>query len=105
MDGEDVVQEALIEAYRKLDRPCEMPPMAFLDPRAFLGTNPQLTLTFETSHPIGMAGRSNMTPRVCCSRCTEVSHGTFERYGLKRAEAVLVCGEVFANRFLDVGAT
>ena len=54
---------------------------------------------------IGMAGRSNMTPRVCCSRCTEVSHGTFERCGHKRAEAVLMCGEVFANRFLDVGAT
>jgi hypothetical protein len=41
MDGEDVVQEALIEAYRKLDRPCKMPPMAFLDPSAFIATNPE----------------------------------------------------------------
>ena len=49
MDGEDVVQEALIEAYRKLDRPCEMPPMAFLDRSAFTGTDSRKIFRLPTT--------------------------------------------------------
>ena len=72
MDGEDVVQEALIEAYRKLDRPCKMPPMAFLDPSAFIGTNPTDEL-ITSRLPVTRERRPGMSPnpRMLAKDCSE----------------------------------